>query len=68
MTAEVGRELAGAAAGSYLLAVALVFAAWLLTGQILERHAFQHAPYRWLARTAAPTSPAATPSWTESTG
>jgi GNAT superfamily N-acetyltransferase len=37
-----------AIAWSYLLAVALVFAAWVLTGRILERHAFAHAPYRWL--------------------
>ena len=49
MTAEVWPALP-AVAVSYLLAVALVFAAWLLTGQILERHAFRHAPYRWLAQ------------------
>ncbi|HEY5845851.1 MAG TPA: GNAT family N-acetyltransferase [Microlunatus sp.] len=49
MAAEVWPALP-AVAWSYLLAVALVFAAWLLTGQILERHAFQHAPYRWLTR------------------
>lgn len=39
-----------AVAWSYLLAVALVFAAWVLTGRILERHAFAHAPYRWLSQ------------------
>ena len=39
-----------AVAWSYLLAVALVFAAWVLTGRILERHAFAHAPYRWLTQ------------------
>ena len=49
MTADVWPALP-AVALSYLLAIALVFAAWLLTGQILERHAFQHAPYHWLAR------------------
>ena len=45
VSAHDGRCVAGAAAValSYLLAVALVFAAWLLTGQILERHAFRHA-------------------------
>jgi len=49
MTAEVWPALP-AVALSYLLAVALVFAAWLLIGQILERHAFRHAPYRWLTQ------------------
>lgn len=39
-----------AVAWSYLLAVALVFAAWVLTGRILEQHAFAHAPYRWLTQ------------------
>ena len=39
-----------AAAGSYLLAAALVFAAWMVTGRIMERRAFQRAPYRWLVR------------------
>ena len=49
MTADVWPALP-AVAVSYLLAVALVFGAWLLIGQILERHAFRHAPYRWLAQ------------------
>lgn len=49
MLAEVLPALP-AVAVSYLLAVALVFGAWLLIGQILERHAFRHAPYRWLAQ------------------
>lgn len=39
-----------AIAWSYLLAVALVVAAWVLTGRVLERHAFAHAPYRWLTQ------------------
>ena len=49
MTVDVWPALP-AVAVSYLLAVALVFGAWLLIGQILERHAFRHAPYRWLAQ------------------
>ena len=34
--------------GAYLLAMALVFAAWRLVGRIQERRAFRHAPYHWL--------------------
>ncbi len=49
MTVDVWPALPGVAV-SYLLAVALVFGAWLLIGQILERHAFRHAPYRWLTQ------------------
>ena len=49
MTVDVWPALP-AVAVSYLLAVALVFGAWLLIGQILERHAFRHASYRWLAQ------------------
>ena len=41
-----------AVAVSYLLAVALVFAAWVVIGRLLERHAFQRAPYRWLTQRA----------------
>jgi hypothetical protein len=49
MTAGVG-SWPVAAAGTYLLAAALVFAAWILTGRIMERRAFQRAPYRWLTQ------------------
>ena len=49
MTAGVG-SWPIAAAGCYLLAVALVFAAWMLIGRIMERRDFQRAPYRWLVR------------------
>lgn len=49
MVAEVLLPLP-AAVGSYLLAVALVFGAWILIGRVLERHAFQRAPYRWLTQ------------------
>jgi GNAT superfamily N-acetyltransferase len=49
MVADVWPALP-AAVGSYLLAVALVFGAWILVGRLLERHAFHLAPYRWLTQ------------------
>ena len=51
MTAEMWPAFP-AVAVSYLLAAALVFAAWMVTGRIMERRAFQRAPYRWLTQRA----------------
>lgn len=41
---------AAAAAVSYISALAVVFGAWVLAGQVVERRAFRRAPYRWLIR------------------
>lgn len=49
-TAAAVMAPAAAAAGAYIFALAVVFGAWVLVGQVVERRAFRRAPYRWLIR------------------
>lgn len=41
------------AAASFAIAMVIMIGAWVLAGRIVERRAFQRAPYRWLIRFGA---------------